>query len=127
MTTDLITQVQKYETFRSDEQTAQVVDAVLETLSERLSEGEADDLAALLDDPHADTLRGPAPRHPQEYTLAEFLDHVEQRADVDHGGREVKTAAVCSALADLVPGQELSRVRDQLPDDYDRLFEADKS
>lgn len=66
------------------------------------------------------------PSHTSPVLLAEFFGHVERRADLDHETRETKTAAVLTALDDTVSGGELDRAREQLPEDYDRLFEADK-
>lgn len=125
MPTEIVEHAREYDSFESDERAEETVVAVLETLAERLSEGEAEDLAELLPTKYADELQSPAaPRHPQEYSVPEFLDRVERRADLDYEGREAKTAAVLTALADTVPGDELARAREQLPEEYDRLFEA---
>lgn len=113
----------EYAEFESDEAAEETIHAVLETLAERVSKGEAEDLAEELPESYAETLRMPAPRNPQKYSLPEFLDRVERRSDVEHGDVEEKTSAVMSTVADAVSGAELERARDQLPAEYDTLFE----
>ncbi|MCD2204977.1 DUF2267 domain-containing protein [Halobacterium sp. KA-6] len=125
MPTELVEHAREYDSFDSDEHAEETVVAVLETLAERLSEGEAEDLAEQLPTKYANELQSPAPRHPQKYSVPEFLDRVERRADLDYEGREPKTAAVLTALVDTVSGDELALAREQLPEEYDRLFEAD--
>lgn len=125
MPTEIVEHAREYDAFESDEQAEETVLAVLETFAERLSEGEAEDLAGLLPEKYAEELRTPAPRHPQEYSLAEFLDRVERRADLDYEEREAKAAAAATAITDAVHGEELDRAREQLPEEYDRLFEAE--
>ncbi|MFB6271060.1 MAG: DUF2267 domain-containing protein [Halobacterium sp.] len=121
----IVDRAREYDGFESDDQAADTVDAVLETLAERLSQGEAEDIAESLPGRYADEVRGPAPRHPQEYSVVEFLDRVEERADIEHGRREERVAAAMTAVADAVPDEEVARAREQLPDEYDRLFGAD--
>ncbi|MCD2199424.1 DUF2267 domain-containing protein [Halobacterium sp. KA-4] len=125
MPTELVEHAREHDSFDSDEHAEETVDAVLETLAERLSEGEAEDLAEQLPMKYANELQSPAPRHPQEYSVPEFLDRVEQRGDLNYEGREPKTAAVLTALADTVSGDELALAREQLPEEYNRLFNAD--
>lgn len=120
----IIDRAREYDGFDSQQQAEATVAAVLETLGERLSEGEAEDLADHLAGEYADELLGPAPRHPQAYDVPEFLDRVERRADLDHDQREAKTAAAMTAIFDAVPDDEESRAREQLPAGYDRLLDA---
>lgn len=101
--------------------------ATLQTLGDRIQEGEATDLGAQLSDElgryleqHADTT--------EPFGFDGFIDRVAER-DENIGDGEDRSAAtlharvVIDVLDDAVTGGELGEVRNQLPEEYDQLFE----
>lgn len=110
--------------------------AVLTTLGERLTEGGATDVAS------------PLPMEIDRYLLEvehggtfgydEFIDRVAARmsyddlaladsygapAPVDRSEVVFRTQAVVALVSDLVPGGHLAHTEQQLPDEFDDLFE----
>jgi uncharacterized protein (DUF2267 family) len=110
-------------------ETVRAIRATLTTLGERLTEGEAADLAGPLPMEIDHYLTGAVDDHGQRFDWDEFLDRVaererttdaDDRADVAYHAR-----VVVAVVAEAVPAGELRQVRDQLPagDDWDELFE----
>ena len=95
--------------------------ATLTTLGERLHEGEATDLAS------------PLPMEIDRYLIAadsgqrfdydEFLDRVSEREGVDRADANHHAQQLVALLAEIVPAGNLEKARNQLPDDYEALFE----
>jgi len=101
--------------------TVRAIRATLTTVGERLQEGEAQDLA------------GPLPMEidwylesadsGQRFDFDEFVDRVGERASADDQDALFYAQAIMSLVAELVPEGELQQVRDQLPADYDPLWD----
>ena len=101
--------------------TVRAIRATLTTVGERLQEGEAQDLA------------GPLPMEidwylesadsGQRFDFDEFVDRVGERASADDQDALFYAQAIMSLVAELVPEGELQQVRDQLPSDYDPLWD----
>lgn len=104
--------------------------ATLQTLGERIQEGEATNLAAQLPDElgrfleeHADTT--------ESFDFGEFVERVAERdenlgdggIDDDRSAAELHARAVVDVLDEAVTEGQIADVRDQLPDDYGDLFE----
>ena len=103
-------------------------DAVLETLAERIADGEVDDLIGRLPVAlHAALQRGKA-RHPGARRMPpeEFVDRVARRegASPEEAGRHAR--AVLTTLREAV-GEEFYDVTVQLPPGYARLWAAPSS
>jgi uncharacterized protein (DUF2267 family) len=95
--------------------------ATLQTLAERISRGEADDLAAVLPPELAAWLHKPDP-DAHAFDADEFIRRVAERSRLDMAGAERAARAVFTALGHAVPGKELADVAAQLPRDYARLL-----
>jgi uncharacterized protein (DUF2267 family) len=96
-------------------------DAVLETLAERISHGEVDDLAALLPvELHPALRRGDAEsnRAATKMSLARFVERVAQREGVTPDEAQEHARAVFATLREAVGEKEFTDVTDQLPRDY---------
>lgn len=105
--------------------------ATLQTLGERIQEGEATNLAAQLPDElgrfleeHADTT--------ESFDFGEFVERVAERDenlgdggidDDDRSAAALHARAVVDVLDEAVTEGQIADVRDQLPDDYGDLFE----
>jgi uncharacterized protein (DUF2267 family) len=101
------------------EQARVITDAALETLAERLSGGEAADLAAQLPDQLADRLRGkPVQEKAEAFGLGEFMRRVSQRGDLDMSMAQAAVHAVLSTMRDAVPAYEYLDVQAELPKEY---------
>lgn len=100
--------------------------AALETLGERVSAGAADNLAAQLPTAigaHLRATAGVGGLQPEAYDSAEFIDRVGRREGTDRADAAFHVRAVLEVLDEATQGT-LDKVREQLPDDYDRLFDA---
>lgn len=98
-------------------------EATLKTLRERLTGGEAADLALYLPDELAAPLDGPADEDAEDYSLDEFVQRVSQREGVDKETARVHAHAVANALADAASERELDAARKQLPDPFGAIFD----
>lgn len=103
--------------------------AVLTTLGERVQEGEATNLAGPL--PMEIDYYLEAADSGQRFDFDEFVSRVAERerldpdSDDDRPTAVFHAQAVVSLVADLVPGNEVAEIREQLPsdEDWDQLFE----
>jgi uncharacterized protein (DUF2267 family) len=100
--------------------------ATLETLAERLSGGEADDLASQLPRGIAEYLRTEFAGEGMRFSMEEFFERVSRREGVDLPKAIYHARAVVGVLAEAVSNGEIADVRSQLPADYARLFEPDR-
>jgi uncharacterized protein (DUF2267 family) len=100
------------------------VEAVLETLAVRVSEGEVEDLMDQLpEDLNPPLARGLAEsRQATRMSLEEFLTRVATREGVDREEAERHARAVFAAMRQFVPGKEIHDIESELPADYAPLF-----
>jgi uncharacterized protein (DUF2267 family) len=94
--------------------------ATLETLAERISGGEARDLAAQLPLPLQNPLL-PASEEAEGFSFKEFVRRTAERAATDVGVAEIAVDAVLATLRDAVTPGEFDDVLSQLPQDFKRL------
>jgi uncharacterized protein (DUF2267 family) len=94
--------------------------ATLETLAERISGGEARDLAAQLPLPLQNPLL-PASEEAEGFSFKEFVRRTAERAATDAGVAEIAVDAVLATLRDAVTPGEFDDVLSQLPQDFKRL------
>lgn len=98
--------------------------ATLATLAERLTGGEALDLAAQLPAPLQLLLRkGPDAEHADRFPAVEFVARIGQRADVDPATVRAGVRAVFTTLREALTGGEFDDVAAQFPRDYRDLVE----
>lgn len=96
--------------------------AVLTTLGERLHEGEATDLASPLP-MEIDRFLNDADSG-QRFDYDEFLTRVSERGHVDRSTANRHAQVVLAVVADVVPPGNIEKARNQLPDDFEGLFEV---
>ena len=109
----------------TDRETAQALTvATLQTLAERITGGEAEDLAAQLPEP----LKRAIPERPagtaEAFDLAEFERRVAERAGADQSSVEHQLRAVFQVLREAVTRGEFDDVLAQLPDEYRTVITA---
>jgi uncharacterized protein (DUF2267 family) len=100
-----------------------LIRAVLQTLSDRLTGGEADDLAAQLPEPAKRWLTTPV-EPAESFGLDEFIRRVEERAKVPPEEAREGTQAVFMTLREAVTGGEFNNMMSQLPGDFSGLVES---
>ena len=99
----------------------QAITATLETLSERLTGGEANDLAAQL----PEELKAPLQRSGEEgerFSLEEFYNRVAEREGVDIETARNDASSVMSVLRVAVTPGQLDDLMAQLPSEFNGLF-----
>lgn len=97
--------------------------ATLDTLGQRLFGGEAGDLAAQLPQEVGQYLTNGG--ESESFGLEEFYQRVAQKEGVDYPVAVHHARAVLSVVREAVTAGELDDVRDQLPDEYADLLDAD--
>lgn len=100
------------------------VRATLETLGERISHGEAEDVADELPDELQVILTGPGSAEP--FDAAEFVRRVAMREDTDEVAAERHAEAVFVALRRSVSAAELEDVAAQLPADLRAMLRGQR-
>jgi uncharacterized protein (DUF2267 family) len=102
--------------------------AVLETLGERVSKSQADDLAAQLPaelKPHLYTYMGHIggeKRGVRTFSVREFFNKVGARSGCRHGEAKRRTEAVAAVLAEAISPGEIDDMLRELPDEFGILF-----
>jgi uncharacterized protein (DUF2267 family) len=100
------------------------LEAVLETLAERIAGGEVDDLIVLLPGelrPALERGRRNSGGNPVRMSLDEFVDRVATREGVPVLVAREHTAAVLATFGEVLPDAEWRDVWAQLPSDYKTL------
>lgn len=106
------------------EQAVELTRATLVTLAERLTGGEALDLAVQLPHPLQLVLKpGPDNESAQRHGAAEFVARVAARAQVDEPTAREAVRAVFTTLREAITGGEFDDLVVQLPRDYRDLVE----
>lgn len=104
----------------SKAQAEAITRAVLATLAERISGGEARDLAAQLPVPLQTPLIGAA-EEAEPFGLDEFVRRTAERAGIGRDETDRGVAAVLTTLRDAVTPGEFDDVLSQLPEEFKRL------
>jgi uncharacterized protein (DUF2267 family) len=117
-----IKEVQSRARLSSLEEAVRATRATLSTLSERITEGEANNLVAQLPDEVAH-LMGDS-NYGQRFGLDEFFNKVSEKEGSRVQDAVYHARVVMEVLGDAVTGGELDDVKAQLPDEYNKLFEA---
>ncbi|WP_214368816.1 DUF2267 domain-containing protein [Pseudonocardia sp. H11422] len=100
-----------------------VAHATMRTLSERLTGGEARDLAAQLPRSFYEDLL-PTEEKAESFGVEEFRRRVAQRAGVDQDKASAGIVAVLAAIRDTVTGKEWHDVMSQLGKEFAQLVET---
>ena len=118
---EFIGQVQHRLEYGQFGQAVRATRAVLTTLGERLQEGEATDLASPLP-MEIDRYLTDA-EHGQRFDYQEFLDRVAEREHIDRADANYHAQQLLVVISEVVPAGNLEKIDDQLPEDFDPLFE----
>lgn len=123
---EFLTNVQQRANLGEIESAREASNVVLETLGERITEAEVDDLAAQLPEELTDPLIWNE-ETAESMSVDAFVSRVDERtsenshlAEVDG---ETLSKAVVSTVADAVTGGEAGDIRDQLPESFEELLD----
>jgi uncharacterized protein (DUF2267 family) len=106
----------------SADQATTITRATLETLADRISGGEANDLANQLPEGLDDHLRKPQ-EHVEPFGLGEFVQRITARAGVDDVLASAGAHAVLTTLHEAVTGDEFEDMVAQLPTEFRQVIE----
>lgn len=120
---DFLGQVQHRAQMATTEEAVSATRATLQTLAERISKGEASDVAAQLPQELGVYLSDAKPR-PKRFSLEEFLKRVADREKADMPDAVYHARVVLEVLGEALTPNEWEQLRAQLPAEYDSLFEA---
>lgn len=117
-------QVQDRADFDDEEDAIAITHATLQTLSQRISEEQARDLAQHLADPLGDSLTE-SHGHPETFDREAFFDRIGNHEGVNAAieDRDERVEAVLGTLADAVGDESFTDMRNQLPSDFEELFD----
>ena len=104
----------------SPAQAEPITRATLETLAERITGGQARDLASQLPQELKACLSG-AGVNPEPFGLPEFLERVQARAAVDLQAATDGARAVFDTLRETISAKEYGDMIDQLPEEFWQL------
>lgn len=102
------------------EQAERATRATLQTLAERISEGDASDLASQLPEDLEDALR--VGTNEQRFDLREFSRRVSDREGVTASEAERHAGAVLATLRDAITEQRVASLMGQLPEEFHELL-----
>ena len=122
-----IDQVQQRTGLQSRDKAVRITRATLGTLGERVYRSTLDDLAAQLPDKLKKLIKARAhpemtPQDVERYSLGEFYNRVNARADLGTLETSEEAKAVISVLRDAVTAGEWADLRAELPEEYDQLL-----
>jgi uncharacterized protein (DUF2267 family) len=103
-----------------EDKAEEVARATLKTLADRITGGEADDLAAQLPTPLKDTLTK-AQDEAERFDVDEFIRRVSERAHVDPDTARTGAMATLATVREAVTPGEFDDVTAQLPKEYREL------
>lgn len=101
--------------------------ATLETLRERLTGGEPKDVASQLPDEIGKYFYAPGQEEGERFDLSEFFRRVSSRVGIAEQDAAFQARAVIEVLQEAVTPGQIGDIRNQLTEDYQRLFEAGSS
>lgn len=115
-------QVQHRARLSSSGEAVRAIQAIFQTLSERLNAGETKDLVSQL--PREFAIYFQVSQHSQRFSLDDFFHRVSQREQIDLPAAVFHARVVLEVLQEAVSRGEIDDVKAQLPEEWSRLFEA---
>lgn len=119
---EFIGQVQAQARLPSRGEAERATRVVLEALGDRLAGGQPENLAAQLPEEIGHHLEGR--REVEKLSLDDFFTRVSEGLDADRPDAVHQARAVIAVTSEAVSPQEVDEVRQQLPGEYDPLFES---
>lgn len=110
-------------------ETVRAIRATLQTLGERIPEGNAEDFAASLPMEIKWYMTGGVQEHGERFDWQEYIRRVSEITGADPPEAAYQAQVIMDLASTLVPPSDLRELRDQLPEDEDdenwrKLFEV---
>ena len=124
---EFIGQVQQRARLSSRGDAERATRATLETLGERIADGAARNLAAQLPHEIGEHLRRVAPAQEgtgEQLSLGDFFERVTAREGIDAPDAVFHSRVVQQVTDEATTGSLMTKVREQFPSEFDRLFDA---
>lgn len=118
---EFIDQVQHRARLTGSEAAEKATKATLETLAERLFGNEPEHISSQLPEGISRFLNGK--KNKTKYSITEFLERISEREEVELPDSVFHAKIVLDVLKDAVSKGEIEHIRDQLPQEFYRLFE----
>lgn len=106
----------------SEEEVRETIDAVLSTLGQRISQEEGRNLAAFLPEEFETSIIDWESHSEKAFGVDEFAERVADELGVSKEEAHHRSQVVVHTFATELTGGEESKVRNQLPEEYDSLF-----
>ena len=119
---DFVASVRDRGEYQSAAEAQQAATAVLEVLAERITRGEAKDVAAQLPNPFKSAALPRDAEPAESFGVQEFCRRVAERTGAHEQTAEWDASAVLSTVADAVPRGQLTEMLSRLPAGYASLF-----
>ncbi|MBD2344681.1 DUF2267 domain-containing protein [Anabaena subtropica] len=117
-----ITHVQSLAQSNSREEAQRATCATLETIKERISGEEAQELAAQLPQELADCLRGREGEPDQSFNLQDFIMRVSQKENLEPTTTAIHVRAVFAVLQNAIRPEEFAKLHSHFSHDYEEMF-----
>lgn len=115
--------VRQRSNIESTDAASDATNATLQTLGDRLTTGEAKDIALYLPEEFEAPLVESGESEAVGYSLDEFVQQVAQREDIESAEARRHAHAVSSTVAETVSDRELDAAKKQLPDPFGAIFD----
>lgn len=119
---EFITHVQSLAQSNSREEAERATRATLETLKERISSTEAQELAAQLPDELGECLQGQEADSNQSFNLKEFITRASQKENIEPTTAAIHVRAVFAVLQNAIKPEIFSAFHAHFSHDYEELF-----
>ncbi|WP_066375352.1 MULTISPECIES: DUF2267 domain-containing protein [unclassified Anabaena] len=120
--TEFITHVQSLAQSNSREEAERATRATLETIKERISGDEAQDLASQLPQELGGCLRGREGQPDQDFNLQNFIVRVSEKEDIEPTTTAIHVRAVFAVLQNAVKPEEFAKLHHHFSQDYEEMF-----
>ncbi|WP_437097178.1 DUF2267 domain-containing protein [Streptomyces sp. enrichment culture] len=119
---EFLARVRERGEYASQDEALTITREVLAVLAQRITPGEAEDLASQLPGPLQRALTSADHKQPEKFGIEEFHRRVAERTGARPRTAPWDAGAVLTTVADAVSGGELNQVISQLPSSYAVLF-----
>lgn len=120
--TEFITHVQSLAQSSSREEAERATRTTLETIKERISGDEAQDLAAQLPEELSECLRGREGQPDQAFNLQDFIVRVSQKENIEPTTTAIHVRAVFAVLQNAINPEEFAKLHHHFSHDYEEMF-----
>lgn len=119
---EFITHVQSLAQSNSREEAERATSATLETIKERISGDEAQDLSTQLPQELSECLKGREGEPDQSFSLQDFIVRVSQKENLEPTTTAIHVRAVFAVLQNAIRPEEFAKLHHHFSHDYEEMF-----